>query len=121
MTAPLPRHVHFNGVGTARLAQSVERKALNLAVVGSSPTVGVLRSKDRWRGICRDRSCPRQKKHFDLHLRRCESLFASLPCRCSESASKEKPKHASRSAAAELVSIFDPHPRGLGSIPGGRP
>ena len=28
----------------ARLAQSVERKALNLVVVGSSPTVGVLSS-----------------------------------------------------------------------------
>ena len=28
----------------ARLAQSAERKALNLVVVGSSPTVGVLRS-----------------------------------------------------------------------------
>ena len=28
--------------GTARLAQSAERKALNLVVVGSSPTVGVL-------------------------------------------------------------------------------
>ena len=27
---------------TARLAQSVERKALNLVVVGSSPMVGVL-------------------------------------------------------------------------------
>ena len=27
--------------GTARLAQSAERKALNLVVVGSSPTVGV--------------------------------------------------------------------------------
>ena len=27
---------------TVRLAQSVERKALNLVVVGSSPTVGVL-------------------------------------------------------------------------------
>ena len=26
---------------TARLAQSAERKALNLVVVGSSPTVGV--------------------------------------------------------------------------------
>ena len=32
------------GWSTARLAQSVERKALNLVVVGSSPTVGVLRS-----------------------------------------------------------------------------
>ena len=28
---------------TARLAQSAERKALNLVVVGLSPTVGVLR------------------------------------------------------------------------------
>ena len=28
----------------ARLAQSVERKALNLVVVGSSPTVGVIES-----------------------------------------------------------------------------
>ena len=30
---------------TARLAQSVERQALNLMVVGSSPTVGVLISE----------------------------------------------------------------------------
>ena len=30
-----------NGVSAARLAQSAERKALNLVVVGSSPTVGV--------------------------------------------------------------------------------
>ena len=29
-------------IGTARLAQSAERKALNLVVVGSSPTVGAL-------------------------------------------------------------------------------
>ena len=29
-------------VSTARLAQSAERKALNLVVVGSSPTVGAL-------------------------------------------------------------------------------
>ena len=28
----------------ARLAQSAERKALNLVVVGSSPTVGVIES-----------------------------------------------------------------------------
>ena len=28
-------------IDTARLAQSAERKALNLVVVGSSPTVGV--------------------------------------------------------------------------------
>ena len=31
----------------ARLAQSAERKALNLVVVGSSPTVGVVRSMER--------------------------------------------------------------------------
>ena len=31
----------FRGFAVARLAQSVERKALNLVVVGSSPTVGV--------------------------------------------------------------------------------
>ena len=34
---PLPR-----AFSTARLAQSAERKALNLVVVGSSPTVGEL-------------------------------------------------------------------------------
>ena len=32
----------FRTSATARLAQSAERKALNLVVVGSSPTVGVL-------------------------------------------------------------------------------
>ena len=31
-------------VRTARLAQSVERKTLNLVVVGSSPTVGIFKS-----------------------------------------------------------------------------
>ena len=33
--------VHAECLPSARLAQSVERKALNLVVVGSSPTVGV--------------------------------------------------------------------------------
>ena len=33
--------VIFDYNARARLAQSVERKALNLVVVGSSPTVGV--------------------------------------------------------------------------------
>ena len=33
--------VSFTCISTARLAQSAERKALNLVVVGSSPTVGV--------------------------------------------------------------------------------
>ena len=52
MLAPLARACIFrfasvliDGAGllsTARLAQSAERKALNLVVVGSSPTVGVL-------------------------------------------------------------------------------
>ena len=32
-------------IAQARLAQSVERKALNLVVVGSSPTVGVFGSE----------------------------------------------------------------------------
>ena len=35
---------------TARLAQSAERKALNLVVVGSSPTVGDLLVKTRTQG-----------------------------------------------------------------------
>ena len=38
---------------TARLAQSVERKALNLVVVGSSPTVGVLPTPMGWRTALR--------------------------------------------------------------------
>ena len=33
--------LNFQASAAARLAQSVERKALNLMVVGSSPTVGV--------------------------------------------------------------------------------
>ena len=37
-------------VSTARLAQSAERKALNLVVVGSSPTVGDLLVKARTQG-----------------------------------------------------------------------
>ena len=41
---PATRHAahRWAGGAEARLAQSVERKALNLVVVGSSPTVGVL-------------------------------------------------------------------------------
>ncbi len=35
--------LQFLLLAEARLAQSVERKALNLVVVGSSPTVGVVR------------------------------------------------------------------------------
>ena len=35
------RHGSLRSVGIARLAQSAERKALNLVAVGSSPTVGV--------------------------------------------------------------------------------
>ena len=34
--------VHFISLTDARLAQSVERKTLNLVVVGSSPTVGII-------------------------------------------------------------------------------
>ena len=45
---PLATYVHaVQKPVDARLAQSAERKALNLVVVGSSPTVGVL-SVDCW-------------------------------------------------------------------------
>ena len=41
IASPKIVHGHEKSVGSnARLAQSVERKALNLVVVGSSPTVG---------------------------------------------------------------------------------
>ena len=39
------RFIFHSPIAIARLAQSVERKALNLVVVGSSPTVGVLQWK----------------------------------------------------------------------------
>ena len=42
----------------AELAQSVERKALNLVVVGSSPTVGA---------FCRSRALPRIAAHTTTH------------------------------------------------------
>ena len=45
-----PEHATNTSLGgysfTARLAQSVERKALNLVVVGSSPTVGVFSQRE---------------------------------------------------------------------------
>ena len=43
---------------TARLAQSVERKALNLVVVGSSPTVGVYVYITEWRACYVSNSSP---------------------------------------------------------------
>ena len=43
-------HQHKLSIAPARLAQSVERKALNLVVVGSSPTVGAFRKPRRGRG-----------------------------------------------------------------------
>ena len=42
MKQALGRLTELGWVSAARLAQSAERKALNLVVVGSSPTVGVL-------------------------------------------------------------------------------
>ena len=42
MTYELAKVLALGLSASARLAQSVERKALNLVVVGSSPTVGVL-------------------------------------------------------------------------------
>ena len=51
-----------NSDARARLAQSAERKALNLVVVGSSPTVG---------GLCfhagSDLSPTVGKGHYDIH------------------------------------------------------
>ena len=44
-------------VSTARLAQSAERKALNLVGVGSSPTVGDLLAKRRMRGDLATEEC----------------------------------------------------------------
>ena len=44
-------------VSAARLAQSAERKALNLVVVGWSPTVGDLLSKRRMRGDLATEEC----------------------------------------------------------------
>ena len=38
----LSRVIRLNRISLARLAQSAERKALNLVVVGSSPTVGAI-------------------------------------------------------------------------------
>ena len=40
-------HCAGHDTSAARLAQSAERKALNLVVVGSSPTVGVLNSQTK--------------------------------------------------------------------------
>ena len=42
----------FECKSLARLAQSVERKALNLVVVGSSPTVGVVISAALYSDEC---------------------------------------------------------------------
>ena len=41
------RHGSLRSVGIARLTQSAERKALNLVVVGSSPTVGAIDITER--------------------------------------------------------------------------
>ncbi len=50
------------GSAAARLAQSVERKALNLVVVGSSPTVGALSER------VGPRCCMRGRVRALLHL-----------------------------------------------------
>ena len=42
----------FQILAEARLAQSVERKALNLVVVGSSPTVGVVLHQKKFTLVC---------------------------------------------------------------------
>ena len=42
----------LNRFTSARLAQSVERKALNLVAVGSSPTVGEWLQQGQGEGLC---------------------------------------------------------------------
>ena len=59
---------------SARLAQSVERKALNLVVVGSSPTVGVLEIDKRNR--CQDPAGQRKARHFFRELCDLQKLMA---------------------------------------------
>ena len=58
------------GFATARLAQSVERKALNLVVVGSSPTVGVYALlfgvRGARHGFCKH--APREARTPDLEV-----------------------------------------------------
>jgi hypothetical protein len=65
------------GGAEARLAQSVERKALNLVVVGSSPTVGVFvngtsscnshrLSVARWRGAALQQICLPSFRSFQV-------------------------------------------------------
>ena len=50
----------------ARLAQSAERKAFNLVVVGSSPTVGEL-CFHAGRGFKPRGGCCERMGHFDIH------------------------------------------------------
>ena len=59
----------FDATSLARLAQSAERKALNLVVVGSSPTVG----------------------DFDVPRAYCKTLVAVAPLRSRASASEVAP------------------------------
>ena len=87
----------------ARLAQSVERKALNLVVVGSSPTVGVLRSL-----ICSQHMQTRTPRvspcsapeHFDLHLHDLPSRIQAIASYADalKSMLKKTTKRANRSA-----------------------
>jgi hypothetical protein len=58
------------GFATARLAQPAERKALNLVVVGSSPTVGVYAllfgGREARHGFCKH--APREARTPDLEV-----------------------------------------------------
>ena len=55
---------NYNPQASARLAQSVERKALNLVVVGSSPTVGVL----DWSHPCENRDRKAENRIVSQHV-----------------------------------------------------
>ena len=65
----------FLMLAAARLAQSAERKALNLVVVGSRPTVGVLLLKQE----SRETKIFKTRRASLLHLRATASLLTSVP------------------------------------------
>ena len=61
----------MNGDNMARLAQSAERKALNLVLVGSSPTVGVCfvhMQSSFLRHTADDSATSPHEPHLDLRL-----------------------------------------------------
>ena len=95
---------------TARLAQSVEREALNLVVVGSSPTVGVLRSKLAGDAFARTGFVHRQSTQSDLHpqRRRPGKIAAALQGLCTGVVSRRTPETCKQTRYS--VAGWDIHP-----------